>query len=762
VKELKTKDTDLNELLVFYYSTENDKLKTELKSLYNLWTMRVFFRLTKNSFIVSGGNLAKFFANFIYRVIKKNKKNDKLKVSENSKVTNFYNQVELNKFKRIFILIGHEASATGAPVVLLELAQQLKEKNSLLIFLNKGGILENEYIKNFPTKILSESKLTREEQNDFLEFLKDMSQKEIEYTILLNTVAQDFWVDFLITHEVDYSTWIHELNTSWNFWPDTFEKQIMNSRKIIADSELIKTQLESRFGTDMNIEFIKNGDSFEIRSSIEEVKEFLNIKKETLILLAGTRSIRKGFDLLPKLGQTLKQRNQLISGFRILWVGESMHPELDMFINDDITRLNLDENIEIMGTTNNYADYINACDIFVHLSREDSAPQVLELANKLGRPIVQFEGVGGRNIDNQKDNISVSKFLDFENLAKEIERFSKYEFKHQEVGDYTTWPQQSATIIKSLINTDKANKTIEKLEQSLISDSRYDHNQALTVNKNLEISVIIPNYNHEKFIHERLDSVINQSITPAEILLMDDFSSDRSLETASNILEATNIEYKIIANKTNSGNVLKQWEKGLRNAKSDWIWIAESDDSASLDFIKSAQELIRRYNSDIILFESEIIDEESVTLFENSHFNRIHIPTHLNGTPAGQSLTTEIEILKKDGFLIRNLFINVSAIVWRKTCLVEALARAIEKNPPNLVGDWSVYLNLDDKCKITYCDQSLNKFRRTKQSVRFKSELHNDLITSRNFIKKTHSDLYTNQDSIRFEIENLRIAQLND
>ena len=278
MKELKTKDTDLNELLVFYYSTENDKLKTELKSLYNLWTMRVFFRLTKNSFIVSGGNLAKFFANFIYRVIKKNKKNDKLKVSENSKVTNFYNQVELNKFKRIFILIGHEASATGAPVVLLELAQQLKEKNSLLIFLNKGGILENEYIKNFPTKILSESKLTREEQNDFLEFLKDISQKEIEYTILLNTVAQDFWVDFLITHEVDYSTWIHELNTSWNFWPDTFEKQIMNSRKIIADSELIKTQLESRFGTDMNIEFIKNGDSFEIRSSIEEVKEFLNIK----------------------------------------------------------------------------------------------------------------------------------------------------------------------------------------------------------------------------------------------------------------------------------------------------------------------------------------------------------------------------------------------------------------------------------------------------------------------------------------------------
>jgi len=762
VKELKSPTSDVNELLIQYYAVENETLKTELQHLYSLWTMRVFFKLTKNKFIRFSGNCTKYFANLVYEFTRKTRKVIFLENEKKVDLKDLYNQILARNFDQIYILIGHEASATGAPVVLMELARQLAKKNGVLVFLNKGGLLEKEYISNFSTKILTNSELSRDEQKDFLEFMNELSKKEINFTLLLNTVAQNFWVDFLINNGINYSTWIHELNTSWNFWPDTFDKQIVNSKKIIADSEIIKIQLQTKFGSDLNVDYIKNGDSFEIKSSLEELKSYLHIGKEKLIVLAGTRSIRKGFDLLPNLGKILKQRNQIVDGFKILWIGESMHPELDMFINDDIKRLKLGNNIEIMSTTNNYADYVNACDVFVHLSREDSAPQVLELAKQLGKPIALFEGIGGRTLQDQETSLRVSKFLDLDNLANEIEGVINHPLKYKEVGSYSSWPDQSQLITKALENPGKINAPSGVINQSLNAKSNVKSNVSLRFIDTSAISVIIPNYNHEQFIEERLHSILNQSRKPAEIIVLDDGSKDNSFQIACDKIKTTTIENKIVANQFNSGNILRQWEKGILNSKSDWVWIAESDDSAALDLIESAEDLISRCNSDLILFESEIIDEESSTMFENSHFNRIHVPTILNTTPPGESLTVEMRQLKRDGFLIRNLFVNVSAIIWRKSYLLEALTKTLQQDPPILVGDWCLYLNIDDKCKVTYCDRSLNQFRRSRLSVRNKSDLDGSLISSRNFVKNTHFGLYTNEDLIRFEIENLRIAHLND
>ena len=74
MKELKSPTLDVNELLIQYYTVENETLKTELQFLYSLWTMRVFFKLTKNKFIRFSGNCAKYFANLVYGFTRKTKK----------------------------------------------------------------------------------------------------------------------------------------------------------------------------------------------------------------------------------------------------------------------------------------------------------------------------------------------------------------------------------------------------------------------------------------------------------------------------------------------------------------------------------------------------------------------------------------------------------------------------------------------------------------------------------------------------------------
>ena len=100
------------------------------------------------------------------------------------------------------------------------------------------------------------------------------------------------------------------------------------------------------------------------------------------------------------------------------------------------------------------------------------------------------------------------------------------------------------------------------------------------------VTVIFPNFNHSKYLREHISSVLSQSVLPAEIIFLDDCSSDDSLVVAKEILSHSSIPYRIVENTVNSGGVFRQWIKGLDLAKNDIIWIAETDDSADPRFLE--------------------------------------------------------------------------------------------------------------------------------------------------------------------------------
>ena len=91
------------------------------------------------------------------------------------------------------------------------------------------------------------------------------------------------------------------------------------------------------------------------------------------------------------------------------------------------------------------------------------------------------------------------------------------------------------------------------------------------------VSVIVPNYNHARYLEQRLDSVFGQTYPNFEVIILDDSSTDNSLEIINRYKYNPHLS-QIVVNKTNSGSVFKQWAKGLSLAKGEWIWIAESDD----------------------------------------------------------------------------------------------------------------------------------------------------------------------------------------
>src|SRR5713226_5897350 len=93
-----------------------------------------------------------------------------------------------------------------------------------------------------------------------------------------------------------------------------------------------------------------------------------------------------------------------------------------------------------------------------------------------------------------------------------------------------------------------------------------------------KVSVIIPNYNHARFLRKRIESVLEQTYQDFELILLDDYSTDESRT----ILEqySSDPRVRIEFNSANSGSPFKQWNKGVRLACGKYIWIAESDDYA--------------------------------------------------------------------------------------------------------------------------------------------------------------------------------------
>ena len=83
-----------------------------------------------------------------------------------------------------------------------------------------------------------------------------------------------------------------------------------------------------------------------------------------------------------------------------------------------------------------------------------------------------------------------------------------------------------------------------------------------------KVSVIIPNYNYEQYIIERIDSVLAQTVPISELIILDDASTDNSVLVIEEKIKQIKKEYpdihvSFLKNSSNSGGlVFSQWQKG--------------------------------------------------------------------------------------------------------------------------------------------------------------------------------------------------------
>jgi glycosyltransferase involved in cell wall biosynthesis len=109
-----------------------------------------------------------------------------------------------------------------------------------------------------------------------------------------------------------------------------------------------------------------------------------------------------------------------------------------------------------------------------------------------------------------------------------------------------------------------------------------------------KITVVIPVFNSKNTIIRTLNSVLNQTYKPFEIILVDDGSTDNSIELAIN--HDKNLK---IINKKNGG-VSSARNLGIKNSNSEWIAFLDSDDTWNELFLEKINNLINIYPSSVI------------------------------------------------------------------------------------------------------------------------------------------------------------------
>ena len=223
----------------------------------------------------------------------------------------------------------------------------------------------------------------------------------------------------------------------------------------------------------------------------------------------------------------------------------------------------------------------------------------------------------------------------------------------------------------------------------------------------LKISVIIPNYNYANFLFERVYSILNQNYPIYELIILDDCSTDNSLEIINQIVSCINkyINVKVVLNEKNSGNAFSQWQKGFKLASGDYVWICEADDYCKKNFLRKVTKPINQNGNIIISYaDTGFIDStgtivkksliDQIDLLKTGHWQKNYINT-------GQD-----EI---DNYTYLNCTIpNVSGIIIKKDDYEDILN--ISKTFKQC-GDWYFYLNALQRGKIAFNKKTLNYYR---------------------------------------------------
>ena len=223
------------------------------------------------------------------------------------------------------------------------------------------------------------------------------------------------------------------------------------------------------------------------------------------------------------------------------------------------------------------------------------------------------------------------------------------------------------------------------------------------MNNQPKITVITASYNYEKYIGEAITSVINQTYSNWELLVIDDGSKDNSIQI---IQEFCRIDsrIKLLTHENNANKGLPETIKlALTRATGEYVAFLESDDIWHKDNLKEKVQALEKYNgADFIFNDVEYFGDEEMIKSSVSNHNKVKkILVETDG---------ESEILERMGLWC---IVPTFSCVMVKT---EALKECNFETPYKPYLDWWLWYQIFYSGEVVFIDKKLTSWRMHSKS----------------------------------------------
>lgn len=225
-----------------------------------------------------------------------------------------------------------------------------------------------------------------------------------------------------------------------------------------------------------------------------------------------------------------------------------------------------------------------------------------------------------------------------------------------------------------------------------------------------KVSVVIPTYNHARYLGEAIESVLGQTFKGVEVVVVDDGSTD-----GTRALVAERYAEAVVYVRQENRGLPSARNTGLARAKGDYLVFLDADDRLTPDCLEKKVELLnRRPETGWVFSDLYLTDEEGrVTGRCSEHFHY-----------SGRQLSGKIF----DELLLGN-FIPVHAVMVRRACLDEVggFDDTPDETPlfpwprprPYFYGqeDHDLWLRLSRRFPVEYLDAPMGFYRLKGQSM---------------------------------------------
>ncbi len=206
-----------------------------------------------------------------------------------------------------------------------------------------------------------------------------------------------------------------------------------------------------------------------------------------------------------------------------------------------------------------------------------------------------------------------------------------------------------------------------------------------------QVSVIMPCYNHARYLSEAIDSILGQSYDDLELIITDDCSSDKSVDI---IDSYKRIDRRVISicNKINKG-ASKSRNSAITISKGNYVAFCDADDIWEKDKLKIQLDyILNKSGYDVIHSDSTIINGQ--------------------GIPTGERFSS----LNKKGKMTGNLFyelclsnfINIQTVLLRRECINNV---GLFEEDIKYVEDWVYWVKVARNYRFFYIDEPLGRYR---------------------------------------------------